>query len=130
MDDLDNLVGLLRTSKAQVRAALDQGIYKAGLLVEGDAKRLCPVDTDRLRSSIKTTRGYDGDNCVATIGTNVEYAPYVEFGTGQRGDPAVSHRQDWLGQPPQPYLRPALIGNTDNGNINKVVQSELKKVLK
>lgn len=130
MDDLERLMGQLQDSKIQVQIALEQGIYKAGLLVEGDAKRLCPVDTGRLRSSIATTKGYDGDNCVATVGTNVEYAPYVEFGTGQRGDPSVEHRQDWMGQPPHPYLRPALIHNTDNGNIEKVVQSELKKVLK
>ena len=122
------MVGLVKKQKGQVQAALDQGEYKAWLRVEGDAKRLCPVDTGRLRSSITTTRGYDRGNCVATIGTNVEYAPYVEFGTGQRGDPAVSHRQDWLGQPPQPYLRPALIGTTAHGNINKVVPSELQKV--
>ena len=130
MDDLERLMRQLQNSKSQVQFALEQGIHKAGLLVEGDAKRLCPVDTGRLRSSITTTKGYDGDNCVATVGTNVEYAPYVEFGTGQRGDPSVQHRQEWLGQPPQPYLRPALIDNTDNGNIEKVVQSELKKVLK
>lgn len=105
MDDLERLMRQLQNSKSQVQFALEQGIHKAGLLVEGDAKRLCPVDTGRLRSSITTTKGYDGDNCVATVGTNVEYAPYVEFGTGQRGDPSVQHRQDWLGQPPLPSIR-------------------------
>ena len=65
----------------------------ACLIVERDAKKLCPVDTGRLRSSItheiEGTKGY--------VGTNVEYARAVELGTSY--------------QSPQPYLRPALHNN-------------------
>ncbi|WP_195984073.1 HK97-gp10 family putative phage morphogenesis protein [Clostridium sp. D33t1_170424_F3] len=130
MNDLDNLIAQLKNSKLQVDIAVERGVRKAGLHVEGDAKRLCPVDTGRLRSSIATHGEYEGSNFVAEVGTTVGYAPFVEFGTGQRGDPEVPHRQDWMGQPPHPYLRPALQENTENGNIDKIVTSELKKVLK
>lgn len=45
------------------------------------SKRLCPVDTGRLRSSIASEMGGDSQGMVARVGTNVEYARHVEFGT-------------------------------------------------
>jgi hypothetical protein len=55
---------------------------------ENAAKRRCPVDTGRLRASIGTRIERDGLGIVGVIGTNVEYAPYVEFGA--RGRPPVA----------------------------------------
>lgn len=49
------------------------------------AKDLCPVDTGRLKNSIKTKNKKYKNNVSITIYTNVHYAPYVEFGTGIRG---------------------------------------------
>ncbi len=69
-------------------------LARKAVQVEGAAKRLCPVDTGRLRSSISHELAVDGRGLVAFIGTNVEYAIYVELGTRF--------------QPAQPYLRPAL----------------------
>lgn len=62
---------------------------------ESYAKKLCPVDTGRLRNSI-THQQYDENTEV--IGTNVEYAPFVELGTTRMGA--------------RPYLRPAAEGHT------------------
>ena len=52
--------------------------------------------------------------CRYAIGTNVPYAPMVEYGTGSAGDPSVSHttRPKWgyrtaYPQPARPYMRPA-----------------------
>lgn len=59
--------------------ALMRGLEKVGLVAEGYAKRLCPVDTGRLRNSI-THQINDSEKSVY-IGTNVEYAPHVELGT-------------------------------------------------
>jgi HK97 gp10 family phage protein len=65
-----------------VKKATDEAIERAleavGLQAEGYAKELCPVDTGRLRNSI--THQQIEKNTEA-IGTNVEYAPYVEMGT-------------------------------------------------
>lgn len=67
-----------------VTDGITDGIAKAleeiGLVAEGAAKRLCPVDTGRLRNSI--THALMGEDSVA-IGTNVEYAPYVHEGTSR-----------------------------------------------
>lgn len=64
------------------------------LRVEAIAKRLCPVDTGRLRASITSEVGKDSDGLYAVVGSDVEYAGYVEFGTSRNAA--------------QPYLRPAL----------------------
>lgn len=37
---------------AEIKAALLRGLEKCGLVAEGYAKKLCPVDTDNLRNSI------------------------------------------------------------------------------
>lgn len=66
-----------------------------GGMAESYAKAACPVDTGRLRNSI-THEQYSDDTEV--IGTNVEYAPYVELGTSKMGA--------------KPFLRPAAENHT------------------
>ena len=84
-------------------------LEKCGLVAEGYAKRLCPVDTGRLRNSIThTTRSEPGP--VAYVGTNVEYAPYVELGTKRTKA--------------QPYLKPAIANHVDE--YKQIIQDELK----
>ena len=70
--------------------AVQQALTESAILVEGKAVSKAPVDTSRLKQSI--TRIVDKTS--AYVGTNVEYAPYVEFGTRR--------------QKAQPYLRLAL----------------------
>lgn len=81
-DNTDTIKDLVR---AQTRVALEA----VGLQAENYAKRLCPVDTGNLRNSITHT----SDDDTAYIGTNVEYAPYVEYGTSRTKA--------------QPFLKPA-----------------------
>ena len=51
-------------------------------LIEKDAKKLCPVDTGRLRASISYDIVRDDkDMTTGRVGTNVKYGPPVEFGT-------------------------------------------------
>ena len=74
----DNTDIFLRELPIAVARALEE----IGLVAEGYAKRLCPVDTGRLRNSI--THSIDTSSMHAIIGTNVEYGPYVELGTSKR----------------------------------------------
>ncbi len=53
------------------------GLEFIGTEGEGFAKEQCPVDTGRLRASI--THATVREELAAYIGTNVEYAPYVEY---------------------------------------------------
>ena len=65
-----------------MRAAALRGLEKCGLVAEGYAKKLCPVDTGNLRNSITHTVTNSGERA-AYVGTDSEYAIYVEMGTGK-----------------------------------------------
>lgn len=69
-------------------------LTRRAIKVEGQAKRLCPVDTGRLRASITHDVDKDDQGIYAMVGTDVHYGPYIELGTRFMR--------------PQPYLRPAL----------------------
>ena len=67
---------------AALERAKKRGLEAIGLTAEGHAKNETPVDTGRLRNSIN----HATDDEAAYIGTNVEYAPYVELGArGRKG---------------------------------------------
>lgn len=53
--------------------------------VQKNAKYLAPTKTNQLRNSIKEDGEINGDEINCKVYTNVKHAPYVEFGTGQRG---------------------------------------------
>ena len=74
----DNSAEVLSEKKKKKK----RGLEAIGLTAEGHAKKETPVDTGRLRNSI----GHATDDEAAYIGTNVEYAPYVELGArGRQG---------------------------------------------
>lgn len=58
-------------------------INNSSLSIQNRARELVPVDTGRLRSSIRAQFYKNG--LAAEISTNVNYAMFVEFGTGRRG---------------------------------------------
>lgn len=74
----------IKDNTQQVLSALEkakkQGLEAIGMTAEGHAKKNTPVDTGRLRNSITHT----ADSNAAYIGTNVEYAPYIELGARGR----------------------------------------------
>ena len=74
-DNTDEVLSALKMAKKR-------GLEAIGLTAEGYAKKDTPVDTGRLRNSISHVT----DDEAAYIGTNVEYAPYVELGArGRKG---------------------------------------------
>ena len=72
-----------KDNSQQILSALEKGKRNAltaiGATAETYAKKATPVDTGRLRNSISHT--VDGE--AVYIGSNVEYAPYVELGTSR-----------------------------------------------
>ena len=92
-----------RDNTDEVLAALERakrrGLEAIGLTAEGYAKRETPVDTGRLRNSIS----HATDDEAAYIGTNVEYAPYVELGA--RGRPGVHMLQRAAAEHADEYKR-------------------------
>jgi HK97 gp10 family phage protein len=94
-----------------LKVAQQELLYGA-LEVEEKAKEDAPVDTGLLMASISTTKIQPN---MYEVGTNVEYAPYVEFGT--------------VYQSPQPFLLPAYnkVAKELKSNIQKAVIKELKR---
>ena len=107
--------------KGKVKEAVERGLEMCGMRATDYAKRECPVDTGTLRNSITYAMEHDGN--AVQIGTNVEYAVYVEMGTGKyveggRDTPWFYEDENgnWHkteGQPPKPYLKPALQDHAD-----------------
>lgn len=106
--------------QAEVLNALENGVVKAltecGLVATSYAQEYCPVDTGRLRGSI--AHKVSGNKCY--IGTNVEYAAYVEFGTGSfyPGGSGI------IGMRAQPYLKPAIANHVST--YKQIIADNLK----
>lgn len=65
-----------------------QGIRDAGNFILAAAKLRCSgfrLTSGELRNSLSMAVQNDADGLFAHVGTNKEYAPYVEFGTGPKG---------------------------------------------
>lgn len=117
---------------SEFNAAVLRALERCGSQAEGYAKDLVPVDTGRLRNSI--SHKVDDAEKAVYIGTNVEYAPYVELGTGkyvQGGRPTPWVYQDdngnWHmtnGQRAQPYLKPAVADHAQT--YRNIIEDELK----
>jgi hypothetical protein len=95
--------------KKRALALMAKSTFEIGLFVEGQAKLLAPVKVGRLKGSINTYSGtgqetnpieaqdkIDKPNEILDthVGTKLEYAPYVEYGT--------------VRSEAQAFLRPAL----------------------
>lgn len=132
--DLDNVLGKLDTLRKDMRKNVEFTINKHALRIESDAKSRVVVDTGRLRSSIKTEKlGELG----RTVFTNIEYAPYVEFGTKSKVNTTIMG-EDYSevaikfkksngglgGVRPRPYLFPAF--ETERPRIIKALRDLVK----
>lgn len=56
-------------------------IHQGGLVLERETKRRTPVDTGHLRNSFHAETTVRGKTVHVVVGSNVEYAVYVEHGT-------------------------------------------------
>ena len=117
-----------------IKAALLRGLETCGLVAEGYAKKLAPVDTGNLRNSI--THMIDEQEPSAIIGSNNSYAAYVELGTGIYAEGGGGRPTPWVyqdakgnwhytrGNKAQPFLKPAAADHA--GQYRDILESELK----
>lgn len=116
----------------EMEEALLRGLEKCGLAAEGYAKKLAePVDTGNLRNSI--THKVVPEEPAVYVGTNTEYAPYVEFGTGEHAEGGGGRPTSWVyqdakgnwhttrGQKPRPFIKPSI---ADHGPTYKAILEE------
>lgn len=117
--------------KERLKKGAAKWLLQACILVEGQAVLLAPVATSRLKQSIDYI--VDDDELVGYVGTNVDYAIYVEFGTGEFAENGNGRKGGWMyidpsgewfftwGIEPQPYLRPAF--RQTKGQIEALAKS-------
>ena len=112
--------------KAQTQAVIDRALEKCGLLAESYAKKLCPTKTGRLKNSITHEQQ---DEKTMVIGTDVEYAPFVELGHRQepgRYVPAIGKRLKRAWVPPKAFLRPAAENHANE--FRSIIENEFKSM--
>lgn len=94
---------------------------RTGVRVQNEARRRAPVDTGRLRSSIVHSVEDSSRIYTVTVGTNVDYAEHVEYGTAphriypRNGRalywPGAMHPVAYVDHPgtaPHPFLAPSI----------------------
>lgn len=87
---IDNSDIVLKDLENKAKLALET----IGMMARDYARDITPVDTSRLVQNINfRVNGYD-----VYIGTNVEYAPYVEFGTGIYASNGKGRKSPWAYQ--------------------------------
>lgn len=114
-------------------SAVEKALEECGLVAEGYAKKLAPVDTGNLRNSI--SHKVDPEEPAVYIGSNTKYAAYQEFGTGiytegGRDTPWVyqDEKGNWhwtRGNKAQPFLKPAVADHARQ--YRQIIEQELKK---
>ena len=113
-------------------SAVEKALEECGLVAEGYAKKLAPVDTGNLRNSI--SHKMDPEEPAVYIGTNSSYAAYQEFGTGiytegGRDTPWVyqDEKGNWhwtRGNKAQPFLKPAVADHARQ--YRQIIEQEMK----
>ena len=152
---IKNIDRLLSKFKQVGSVDLKPVITECTLLVEAQAKALCPVNTGDLRGSIHPEVKESKDMVYGRVYTQKWYAPYVEFGTGPKGNGTYPYKikgftlkyrdTKWCyptfgggrelkyiwtnGQKAQPYMYPALEVNKKRiqNKINDAIKEHISK---
>lgn len=75
--NLDKVIAEIKAYPQDLEKIINAEFKSFGAVTVGEAQRLAPVDEGRLRQSINSK----DENLKVTIGANVDYAAYIEFGT-------------------------------------------------
>lgn len=98
MNEIQIITDNTAETKDEIARRLLQALETVGLTAEADVKLKTPVgETGRLRNSI--THVTEESEKAVYIGTNTEYAPYVELGTSKMRA--------------KPYLKPTIEKNAE-----------------
>lgn len=124
---------LAKFNKLAELKGVESGMQKSCALVERAAKQKAPKDTGELKRSISSRVINEGQAIIGEIFTQLEYAPYIEYGTGLFAESGGRTNVPWnykddkgewhttSCQKPQPYMRPALIENKDKITKNNEI---------
>lgn len=130
-----------KKAKKHLGAVSEEAMEAAVLFIEGQAKPLAPVSSGELRDKIdhSVKRG-DDDVVIGKVGSPLDYAPYVEYGTGEFAENGKGRKGGWgytdeegtehwtRGSKPQSFLRPAFRRNRKQ--IEQIIGGKFKTSFK
>jgi len=103
---------ILNGFKSKLAEDVGNGLQQMGLRFQALAMKATPVDTSRLRASITT----ESQGMQTVVGTNVEYASFVEYGTDKMEARHVEGTQSRiLGTGPFTYAMEQFKAGVKNG---------------
>ena len=118
--------------KAAAKEQILRGLARIGMKMQEYAVKLCPVDTGALRNSIAFK--VEPDEQAAYVGSNSEYATYVEYGTGDYSelggtpekrwvyrDPLTGETRVGVPQKPRHFIKPAV---AEQGDTFKAIMED------
>jgi HK97 gp10 family phage protein len=82
VDGLDQIISSFGKMAAKIEKEIADEATASAYKIQSDAKKNAPVNFGNLRNSINVSSEYNNNKIVYLIGSNLPYAPYVEFGTG------------------------------------------------
>jgi len=105
------LNSIMEDAVEQLERICEEEFKSACIDTVRDAKAYCPVDTGRLRKSINAQMEYSDGVWSALIGSDVEYAYWVENGHGTIGKNQNGQSAFNSFIPGNPFLRTAIMRN-------------------
>lgn len=141
-DNQEDFVRSLEAATLQMVKEVARNMEIACLVIEADAKKNTTknVDTGILRASITHDVSFDTEVITGSVFSNLDYAPYLEKGTGifavdgngrktpwnwgNKGSKKWPGRKGWKGSRPYPFLEPARDSNKDK--ISEILAGKKK----
>ena len=145
---VDAILDKIGNSPQYLHDVVLQKIRENSEKMAGIQKENCPFDTSMLRESIHTFVEDNGDVISGGSRSNISYAAYVEFGTGQNGDTkkplgvkdydgtghplddelGITRKTEWAGQRAQPFMYPGM--KAVEGDVQRDFGSAVEEVFK
>ena len=144
---LQPLMAMMSRAPELVTEEITKAMKQSTLTIEGEAKQLVPHKTGSLRRSLVSQVRPLLSGVEGLVGTNIQYGPYVEIGTGIYGpekrpitpktakvlafkgqDGQMIFRKNVRGMPARPYLKPAF--EESKARVEEFFRQALKRVLR
>lgn len=131
---LDKVIDQYEKIEKELQESLKKTVNDSVKNVVRNAKNMAPVDTGNLRRSIHGELNVEKGKIEGRIVVNADYAPYVEFGTGERGIVTntnskipVTYTKGFHGQVAHPFFYPSYYEEEEN--FKHTLKDILKKGL-
>lgn len=134
----EQAVKKLKSAQANIQGSLKKIMLRAAMILEAEIKKQITemglVDTGNLRASVHSFVRTRLNSTEGVAGTTVDYAPFLEFGTGARGEtsnhpqvPPYYQYGEHLGIKAYKFMWKSWMNKRDD--IVAYVNSEIRKVV-